>query len=74
MNLFAKDYGLTICNFMLSGAAPINATVGNAYNIIIKPITNTLGAIPWAIARRDVDAVKSKLISLVQYLKQTEEL
>jgi|LULH01.1.fsa_nt_gb hypothetical protein len=58
MNLFAKGLWANHMNFMLSGAAPINATVGNAYNIIIKPLTNTLGAIPWAIARRDVDAVK----------------
>ena len=58
MNLFAKGLWANHMNFMLSGKAPINATVGNAYNIIVKPLTNILGAIPWAIARGDVDAVK----------------
>jgi len=58
MNLFAKGLWANHMNFMLSGKAPLNATIGNAYNIIFKPLTNFLGAIPWSIARGDIDAVK----------------
>ena len=58
MNLFAKGLWANHMNFMLSGKAPLNATVGNAYNIIIKPITNILGAVPWSVARGDIDAIK----------------
>ena len=40
MNLFAKGLWANHMNFMLSGKAPINATIGNAYNIIGKPLMN----------------------------------
>ena len=58
MNLFAKGLWANHMNFVLSGKAAINATVGNTYNIIVKPLTTLLGSLPWSVARQDIDAIK----------------
>ena len=58
MNLFAKGLWANHMNFVLSGKAAINATIGNTYNIIVKPITTLMGSIPWSIAKNDADIIK----------------
>merc|ERR1712159_989073 len=43
MNLFARGLWANHMNNTLSGKAPINAGVGNLYQLITKPMTNMLG-------------------------------
>ena len=58
MNFFAKGLWSNHMNFTLSGKAPLNAAIGNIYQIMVKPITSILGSMPYAIAARDADPIR----------------
>ena len=58
MNFFAKGLWSYHMNNTLSGKAPINAAIGNLYQIMIKPLTSMLGHIPYAIFDRNVDGLR----------------
>ncbi len=58
MNYFAKGLWQNHMNFVLSGEAPVNATVGNLYQIMVKPMTGIMSAIPISMRTRDIDAIR----------------
>ncbi len=47
MNLFTKGLWGVVMNNVLSGKAAVNATKGNAYDLIVKPITGIMGGTAW---------------------------
>ena len=58
MNLFARGLWSINMNNTLSGKSPLNATVGNLYNLIVKPITSFMGHGFWGAAARDFDGLR----------------
>ena len=58
MNLFARGLWSINMNNTLSGKSPLNAAVGNLYNLIVKPITSFMGHGFWGAAARDFDGLR----------------
>ena len=58
LNYFAKGLWQNHMNFVLSGQAPLGATIGNLYMIMAQPITSMLRAIPISMRAGDVDAIR----------------
>ena len=58
MNLFARGLWANHMNNTLSGKAPLNAAVGNLYQIIAKPMTSLLGHGFWSTIDRNVDGLR----------------
>ena len=58
MNLFARGLWGVNMNNTLSGKSPLNAAVGNLYQIITKPITSFMGHGFWGAASRDFDGLR----------------
>ena len=57
MNFFAKGLWNYHMNNTLSAKAPINAAIGNLYQITIKPLTSMLGHVPYALFDRNIDGL-----------------
>ena len=61
MNLFARGLWGVNMNNTLSGKSPLNAAVGNLYQVLVKPITSFLGHGFWGAASRDFDGLRRSL-------------
>ena len=58
MNFFAKGLWNYHMNNTLSGKAPLNAAIGNLYQITIKPLTSMLGHVPYSLFDRNIDGLR----------------
>jgi len=58
MNLFARGLWGINMNNTLSGKSPLNAAVGNAYQLLIKPITGFLGHGFWGVFDKNFDGLR----------------
>ena len=61
MNLFARGLWSINMNNTLSGKSPLNAAVGNLYNLLVKPVTSFMGHGIWGAAARDFDGLRRTL-------------
>ena len=61
MNLFARGLWGVQMNNILSGLSPIGATIGNTYQLIMKPIDAFLGHGFWGIVDRSTDGLQRTL-------------
>ena len=74
MNFFAKGLWSFHMNNTLSGLAPVNAAIGNLYQITIKPLTSMLGHIPYSLFDRNIDGLRRTIYFHSAILRLTEDL
>jgi len=61
MNLFARGLWGVQMNNILSGLSPIGATIGNTYQLMMKPIDAFLGHGFWGVVDRSTDGLQRTL-------------